>query len=172
GKGTGLGLATVYGIVTQVGGEVAVDSAPRKGSRFVISFPAAGAPSPEERQRRPSSIGLTVVRQTAPRRVLLVEDEETGRVLAHGMLAESGYRVVTAHDGEDALRRVADEKEPFDLLVSDLVMPGMSGQVLATKLRAVSPATRILFISGYTEDTVARKTIAESGVAFLQKPFT
>jgi CheY-like chemotaxis protein len=172
GKGTGLGLATVYGIVTQVGGEVAVDSALGKGSRFVISFPEAGPPPSDERQRRPSAAGLSAVPAAGARRILLVEDEETVRVLARRMLEESGYRVSTARDGEDALRRVQAEREPFDLLVSDLVMPGMSGQALAAKLRVSSPLTRVLFISGYTEDTVARKTIAESGVAFLQKPFT
>jgi nitrogen-specific signal transduction histidine kinase len=172
GKGTGLGLATVYGIVTQVGGEVAVDSAPGKGSRFVISFPEVGPPPSDERQRRPSAAGVPAVPPAGARRILLVEDEETVRVLARRMLEESGYRVATAKDGEDALRLVEAQRDPFDLLVSDLVMPGMSGQALAAKLRVASPTTRVLFISGYTEDTVARKTIAESGVAFLQKPFT
>jgi CheY-like chemotaxis protein len=172
GKGTGLGLATLYGVVTQAGGEVEVETAPGKGSRFTILLPEAETPAPEERPRRPSSGLLVTVPDAPARRVLLVEDEDTVRELARRMLEETGFAVTAAKDGDEALRRVAEQPKPFDILVTDLVMPGMSGQALAARLRAQSPTTRVLFISGYTEDTVVRKTIAESGVAFLQKPFT
>jgi len=172
GKGTGLGLAMVYGVATQAGGDVKVTTSPGRGSRFSVYLPEVEAPSPEERRRRPSTSSLAAVAAVPSRRILLVEDEETVRVLAQRMLEESGYRVTEAKDAEEALRRVAAEAEPFDLLISDLVMPGMSGQALASRIRSESPTTKVLFISGYTEDTAVRKTIADSGVAFLQKPFT
>jgi two-component system, cell cycle sensor histidine kinase and response regulator CckA len=172
GKGTGLGLATVYGIVTQAGGQVKVASEPGKGSRFTIALAEVAPPSLEERSARGSGPGRAVVGSGPARRVLLVEDEETVRALARRMLEERGYRVTEARDGNEALSRAAAEREPFDLLISDLVMPGMSGQVLASRLVRERPGIGVLFISGYTEDSVVRKAIAESGVAFLQKPFT
>ena len=180
GKGTGLGLATVYGIVTQAGGVVRVTSIPREGSTFALYLPRVatgflrqatpahgvyvGAPA---RVSNPASDG-----SDAPATVLLVEDEATVRTIAREVLVRNGYRVLVAEAGMQALAVARTHRGPIDLLFTDVVMPGMSGRELAEALAQERPETRVLFTSGYTEDEVLHRGVSADTVAFLAKPFT
>jgi CheY-like chemotaxis protein len=166
GKGTGLGLATTYGIVTQSGGAIRVDSAPGRGTVFTIEFPliadplqAAALPSPE---CAPAAREGTI---------LLVEDEALVRELVREILAGDGYHVLEASGGEEAVQRYGQQIGRIDLLVTDVVMPGMSGRVLAERVRLLRPDLKVLFMSGYTDDAVLRDEARGATVAFLQKPF-
>jgi PAS domain S-box-containing protein len=166
GRGTGLGLATVYGIVKQGGGHVEVETAPGAGASFRLYFPAAAGE------------GATAVAPVAggpgPRgseTVLLVEDEESVRVFASKALEKQGYRVLQARHGRDALLRLAEHEGPVHLVITDIVMPEMGGGELARRLAGERPELPVLFMSGYTDDEVAQRGLgAEQG--FLQKPFT
>lgn len=166
GKGTGLGLAVVHGIVKQSGGHADVYSETGLGTTFKIYLPAADA--------LPAAAGEQ--RVDTPRRgsetVLLVEDEEMVRELAVAALQAHGYVVVTANDGQDALRVLGEHQGFLDLLVTDVVMPNMGGRALADVLRPRYPHMKILFVSGYTDNTVVRHGILQAEVAFLQKPYT
>ena len=168
GEGTGLGLATVYGIVRQNHGFASVYSEPGRGTTFRICLPRCDAPVP------PAS--GTFDEPPPPRRgsetVLLVEDERSVRVTTTRFLEMAGYTVLTATTPADAIALMAERTAPVDLLVSDLVMPGMSGRDLAARLAAERPEMKCLFISGYTEKVVSRHGILEPGVEFLAKPFT
>ncbi|VTT97888.1 pas pac sensor hybrid histidine kinase : PAS/PAC sensor hybrid histidine kinase OS=Geobacter sp. (strain M21) GN=GM21_3966 PE=4 SV=1: PAS_8: PAS_4: HisKA: HATPase_c: Response_reg [Gemmataceae bacterium] len=167
GKGTGLGLATVYGIVEQAGGTVEVDSTPRVGTTFRIQFPcceAAAAP-----QAHASHSSLPAVKTGTGRSVLLVEDEEGIRRLARSTLLGQGYNVIDAERGEVALELLARVRG-IDLLITDLVMPGMDGRELATRVRALRPEVGVVFISGYAPDN--RKFADLPGALLLPKPFT
>jgi CheY-like chemotaxis protein len=166
--GTGLGLATVYGIVTQSGGHIEVYSEPGLGSTFKIYVPrtrdaATGAalecPSPH-----PAAQGTETV--------LLVEDEEGVRTLARKALEKYGYTVIEAPRPDAALRVVAQARGPVHILVTDVVLPNMSGRQLAERLQPERPDMRVLYISGYTDDAVVRHGIIEATMPFLQKPFT
>jgi signal transduction histidine kinase len=163
GQGTGLGLATVYGIVKQSGGDVWVYSELGCGTVFKVYLPAvaaeaAAAPGDDGPRRRPRAEGT----------VLLVEDDSQVRSLVHAVLTGEGYAVESAGDARTAL--AALDHHAFDLLVTDVVMPGDSGRELADEVRARSPRTKILFISGYGSDVLARRGV-EEGVRFLPKPF-
>ncbi|MBN9517492.1 response regulator [bacterium] len=163
GKGTGLGLATVYGIVQQSGGLVDVYSEIGIGTVFKIYLPVVAGPAVG------SDVGKPVVRGGAET-VLLVEDQAEVRKFALLALRSFGYTVTAAADGPEALR-LAGEPRP-DILVTDVVMPRMSGRELAATLRSRYPGLRVLFMSGYTDDAVIRHGVLGADVAFLQKPFT
>jgi len=164
-KGTGLGLATVYGIVKQSGGAIEVESAPGRGSAFHIYFPQVSgtgtAAGPED---RPSEGG----RET----ILFVEDEESLLKLGRRVLAGYGYCVLTASDGPGALEVLRGHGRPVDLLITDLVLPGMDGGELARRVAGQCPGLRVLYMSGYTGDVMDRHGIAEGMKSFMQKPFS
>jgi len=169
GQGTGLGLSTVYGIVKQSGGYVWVYSEVERGTTFKIYLPAvANAPNAAEGER---DNGLTPA-AGGPERILLVEDEPNVRRIARRILERNGYTVLEASNGAEALRVLERRQEPIALVLTDLVMPEMGGRELASKLRIVSPTSRVLFMSGYTEDAVLRQSVMEPGAVFLDKPFT
>jgi PAS domain S-box-containing protein len=166
GKGTGLGLATVYGVVKQSGGYIWVYSEVGCGTTFKIYLPqvAEEVDAPIVGQhKRGSSAGTETV--------LFVEDEQSVRELVRDYLRGVGYRVIEAGDGIEALKAVATNKGPIHILITDVVMPRLSGRDLATKLSSAWPDLKVLFISGYTDDTIVRHGVLEGGVAFLQKPF-
>jgi CheY-like chemotaxis protein len=167
GKGTGLGLSTVHGIVRQSGGHVEVYSEPGHGTTFKIYF--ASLAEDATTQCVPS-VALEVPRGTET--ILLAEDEEAIRQLARVALQSCGYHVLEAANGEQALKVIAASAEPVDLLITDVIMPRMSGRELAVQLRILRPGTRVLYVSGYTDEAIVRHGIVDEGVAFLNKPFT
>jgi PAS domain S-box-containing protein len=167
GMGTGLGLATSYGIVKQAGGHIRAYSEVGKGTTFVIYLPRAEteAETPVPQVTMPELLGGTET-------ILIAEDETVLRDLISLVLRELGYRIQTAADGEEALRVIKQSGEQgVDLLITDLVMPHMGGMELATRAQAVYPNTKILFMSGYTEDFIIRQGELDPGIVFLQKPF-
>jgi two-component system, cell cycle sensor histidine kinase and response regulator CckA len=165
--GTGLGLATVHGIVEQSGGTIDVDSAPGLGSSFRILFPAVEAPLSD---REPAEHGTAPARGSET--ILLVEDEAVVRQLVAEILESNGYDVLQAADGPSALELLRRHTGPVDLLVTDVVMPGMSGPEVANAVSAMLPGTRVLYISGYTDSAIGHHGVLEPGIAFLQKPFS
>jgi two-component system cell cycle sensor histidine kinase/response regulator CckA len=165
GRGTGLGLATVYGIVKQSGGTITLESTPAMGSTFSVYLPVtSGTPEPAVVTVRRSSSG----RET----VLLAEDEDSVRRLARRVLESQGYTVLEAINGTDALRLATDYAGVIDLLLSDVVMPETGGRLLAERLSAMRPEVEVLFMSGYTDDEILRRGLLERGQRLLQKPFT
>ena len=167
GQGTGLGLAMVYGIVIQSGGHVFVASAPGAGSTFTIYLPGA------RRRRRPAAAptALPAVRGGVET-VLLVEDEDLVRQLTREILRRNGYRVLEACDGVAALALLQEHAGPIDLLLTDVVMPRMSGHELVEQARPLRPGMRILYVSGYSEEAIARQGQLTEGIELLAKPFT
>ncbi|HYQ04807.1 MAG TPA: PAS domain S-box protein [Polyangiaceae bacterium] len=165
GKGTGLGLSTVFGIAQQSGGSVWVYSEPGKGTTFKVYFPVVDA---ELEAGMPVLTPATRGTET----ILLVEDQEQVRAVAHAILKRSGYRVIVARHAAEALLLCDAHVEPIHLLLTDVVMPNMSGAELAKRAVLVRPAMKVLYMSGYTDDSVVRHGILESEMAFLQKPFT
>jgi PAS domain S-box-containing protein len=166
GKGTGLGLATVYGIVQQSGGTIRVRSAIGEGSSFEIRLPRVWASLDSER-----SIRANEARSPGTESVLIAEDDEVVRRLLVRILRGEGYRVVDAANAAEAIRLSAAETAPIDLLLTDIVMPGISGPELARRLREHRPSLQVLFVSGYVEDDETRDDALQSGDALLQKPF-
>ncbi len=167
GKGTGLGLATVYGVVKQSGGSIAVYSEVGRGTTFKMYLPRL---APEAEAPRAGTGASPAPRGSET--VLLVEDEGGVRALARHALEASGYTVREASNGAEALRLSEQHGEPIRLLVTDVVMPGMGGRELHARLAARHPGLKVLFMSGYTDDAVFRHGILEANVPFLQKPFT
>ena len=168
GKGTGLGLSTVYGIVKQAGGDISVYSEPGHGTTFKIYFPRLVASSDETE----GPVGVRDRDSQGHETVLLVEDDEHLRGLTLRILQSRGYQIITATDGRDALRRAKEHEGAIHLMLSDVVMPGMSGRVLSEQLCALRPMLKVLFMSGYTDDDVMRRGILDRRTAFLEKPFT
>ena len=167
GKGTGLGLSTVYGIVEQSGGHIAVESAPGRGATFTIFLPrhvgaAANDGAREDRRGLPSGTET----------LLLVEDEAAVRGSVRRLLERQGYTVVEARHGADALRIVESGEWPIDLVLTDLVMPEMGGRELVERLRARQPALKVLYMSGYTERAVTVDGVMPPDTGFVEKPFT
>lgn len=167
GRGTGLGLSTVYGITKQSAGYIKVLSSPGKGTTFQIFFPALG----EAVETRPS-IHQTHQASRGNETVLVVEDEPTIADVIATALTRRGYQVLLAHNGEDALEFASTHKGTVDLMLIDVVMPKPSGREIADKICALRPGIRVLWMSGYTDDTIVRHGILEPDVHFLQKPFT
>jgi PAS domain S-box-containing protein len=170
GQGTGLGLSAVYGIVTQLTGFISVESQLGHGSIFKVSFPATeeaaaeSAPYPAQRSRMPA-----VVRRAT---IILVEDEETVRRFARLVLERHGFRIVEAATGREALSLAAAFDGPIDLLLTDVVMPGIGGPELATQLKTARPGLPVLYMSGYAEGIVGEAGVLDSSVSLLAKPFT
>jgi len=167
--GTGLGLATVYGIVKQSGGNIWVYSEPGKGTTFKIYLPQLeGA----EVKAQPRKAALDAHAVAGSETILLVEDEEAVRALTRRVLEAKGYTLLVAKSGAEALELARSHASPIQLLLSDLVMPGMGGPELAAQLAALRPDIRILFMSGYTDDAAIRNGLIHQTASFLQKPFT
>jgi CheY-like chemotaxis protein len=168
GKGTGLGLATVFEVVRQSGGTIWVESAPDKGTTFKIYFPTVNrvvlksAPPP----------ALDVRTLHGSETILLVEDEDGVRKLARTILRKYGYNVLEAQSGGDAFLLCEQHAATIHLLLTDMVMPRMSGRQLAERLAPLRPGMKVLYMSGYTDDAFVRQGIADSTIAFIQKPIT
>jgi PAS domain S-box-containing protein len=166
GRGTGLGLAMVFGAVSQNGGRIEVSSEPGRGATFRIYLP----------QVREAGVHAGAEPSAVPWRgtetILLVEDDEAVRSLAEMILTRHGYRVHALRDGSSAMHAVAAMTEPLHLLITNVVMPGMNGPVIAQRLRELRPTLKVLFTSGYTEDVVAQHGVLAEGVEFLPKPYS
>ena len=161
-----MGLSIVYGIVKQSGGYIWVYSESGHGTTFKLYFPAITAPL-----ENPVEHSMPTARSTG-QTILIVEDEAMIRGNVRECLQQLGYRVLEAENGEAALRVCDDSNGKIDLVLTDLVMPGMGGYELAGQLAKRHPAVQMLFMSGYTEDSAARREILSQGSAFLQKPFS
>ncbi len=171
GHGTGLGLATVYGIIKQTGGFLDVSSKVGEGTVFYIYLPRASEADAQEQEKEVSVDEDATKDLTGTERILLVEDEDAVRTFSQRALANKGYEVLTADSGESALALMAkQEKKAIDLLITDVVMPVMDGPTLAQRMRQDSPDLKIIFISGYTEDKL--KDYMSPNTFFLPKPFT
>jgi PAS domain S-box-containing protein len=166
-KGTGLGLSTVYGIVKQSKGNIWVYSELGQGTTFKIYLPRIDRGVEEGQGKELKSDA-----RSGSETVLVVEDEESVRTLAQVILQRVGYKVLPAKDGREALEIFESQGDPIDLLLTDVIMPGMNGRELAERLTRVQPGIKVLYMSGYTDNSVVHRGILDKGVAFLQKPFT
>jgi DNA-binding LacI/PurR family transcriptional regulator/signal transduction histidine kinase/ActR/RegA family two-component response regulator len=168
GKGTGLGLATVFGIVQQSGGHITVDSAPAQGTTFTMYLPQSEQGFEEIelewRPARPSGIGSETI--------LLVEDDAGVRATTRRFLEEYGYTVLEAPEGLDALHLCQQHNGPIHLVITDVVMPGMSGRALVERLASMRPEMPALYVSGYTDSAIIRHGVSQATITLLQKPFT
>ena len=167
GRGTGLGLSTVYGIVKQSGGFIWAYSEPGQGTTFKVYLPkAAGDEGPEKKETTP------VDDLTGSETVLIVEDDGSLLNLARKILQLRGYTVLAAENGEEALKVSEGHKGPIHLLLTDVVMPGIGGRELAELLQPMRPEIKVIYMSGYTDDAIVHHGILTPGVNFLEKPFT
>jgi CheY-like chemotaxis protein len=167
GKGTGLGLSTVYGIVRQSGGNIWVYSEPGRGTTFKIYLPCVDSPAAEFKVSTAETQA-----QMGSETVLLVEDEEMVREMTKEILQESGYRVIEAKHGREALLVAGQHHGPIHLMLSDVVMPQMSGRELAEQLAPIRREMKVLYMSGYTDDAIVHHGVLDEGMAFIEKPFT
>ena len=166
GKGTGLGLSTVYGIVSQSGGEIRVESQPGCGTSVKVFLPRVDEPVEVA-----GDISTLDQQMPAAETILLVEDEDTVRRLVREVLTMNGYRVLEAADGKDALQKCSLHGGPIHLMVTDVVMPQMGGRELAERMAEIRPATKVLYVSGHTEDAIVHHGVSDQEMNFLQKPF-
>jgi CheY-like chemotaxis protein len=167
GRGTGLGLSTVYGIIKQSGGNIWVESQPNRGSTFKICLPRADGS--ESGGPKPSALVSSDERKE---HILVVEDEERLRRLMGRFLGRLGYRVTAAANGHEALALVEEKGLSPDLIISDVVMPKMSGKQMVDRLRQNRPDLKVLYMSGYTDDAIAKHGVLEPGTPLIEKPFT
>ena len=167
GKGTGLGLATVYGVIKQSGGYIWVESEPGRGAAFKIFLPRAEGQAVEQ----PESLAPRA-RTHVPRTILIAEDEASLRKLTSNTLKKLGYTVLEAPDAAEAIRLAGLLASKIDLLLTDVVMPGMSGRELALRLATTRPETKVLYMTGYTDGAIAEHGVLEAGISILRKPFT
>jgi two-component system, cell cycle sensor histidine kinase and response regulator CckA len=168
GKGTGLGLPTVYGVVQQSGGFVLVDTRLGAGSTFRVCLPNVNEPA-EDPEGGSNRFETTTGTET----VLVVEDEESVRQLVAAILERLGYAVLTARDGAEALETWRGQADRIDLVITDVVMPRLDGPAFVHAIRLTHPGTRVIYLSGYTEDAVTRHRMAVGDeTPLLQKPFT
>ncbi|MGC2474660.1 MAG: PAS domain S-box protein [Candidatus Sulfotelmatobacter sp.] len=166
GKGTGLGLSTVYGIVKQTGGYVMVQSEVGRGTTFQIYLPRTEAAAEQH------AISVPDTASGGSETILLVEDEESVRQLVRDTLVSKGYQVIEGENGESGIAAAVRHKGKIDLVITDVVMPGMGGREMVKQLAQSRPDAKVLYLSGYTEDAIVSDGSIESGTAFLQKPFT
>jgi two-component system, cell cycle sensor histidine kinase and response regulator CckA len=168
GKGTGLGLSTVYGIIQQSGGSLWVDSEPGRGATFRIYLPRERAATTVTGVTPRAARGRTTGTET----ILVVEDEEALRNVARRTLAAAGYTVLTAASGVEALVTCALHVGDIQLVLTDVVMPGMDGATLGLELAKTRPTLKVLYMSGYTDDAIVHHGVLDAGTSFLGKPFT
>jgi two-component system cell cycle sensor histidine kinase/response regulator CckA len=173
GRGTGLGLSTAYGIIKQSGGDIAVESSLGHGTTFTITLPVVARSAPVATTKRTSGGGdESDGKLSGITRVLLVEDDEGVRQFAREVLTRAGATVVEAHHGAHGLEVAERERHAFDLVVSDVVMPELSGPQMVERLREKNPTLRVLFITGYADDAVARENLRAGHESLLEKPFS
>jgi CheY-like chemotaxis protein len=170
GVGTGLGLATVYGIVKQSGGHIWVDSEVGRGSSFTIHLPVSASAEDEPKPVQPKPPAAPSRRPDA--RILVVEDDGAVRSAVCRVLERRGYTVMESHNGEQALARLTDASQTVDLVISDIVMPEMSGLELRDRLRMMRPSVPVLLMSGYSQEAITRLGNRESLGPLIEKPFT
>ena len=164
--GTGLGLSTVYGIIKQHGGNVWIYSEPGMGTTIKVYLPVSGEAHVEEETSE-----KTAADPKGFETILLVEDDKLVRDLAHSILKRQGYTVLVAEDGPEALTVLEAHDDPVDLLLTDVVMPEMNGRDLFDKVAEKHPDTKVLYMSGYTDNVIAHRGVLDEGTAFIQKPF-
>jgi len=167
GKGTGLGLATVYGIVNQVGGYIRVESEPGRGAAFRIYLPWTEASAPAG-----PAPGTPAVVPRGSETVMVVEDQEGVRRLAAAVLTGYGYHVLPAASGPEALQLAADYGGTIHLLLTDVVLPQMNGRALADAMQKQRPGMKVLYMSGYSEEVIAHRGVLDPGVDYVPKPFS
>jgi two-component system cell cycle sensor histidine kinase/response regulator CckA len=167
GLGTGLGLSTVFGIVTQSGGQISVESDPGHGAEFTVFLPRTSG-SPKVKPDRPAQGGLAEKSGL----ILVVEDQEEVRALSCAVLRTAGYEVLEASDGLEAILLTRNLYRPVQLLLTDVIMPGMNGRELAAGITIAYPEIKVIFMSGYADQIMSDNGILDGSVEFLQKPFT
>jgi len=165
-QGTGLGLATVYGIVAQSGGHLVLDTEPGSGSTFSVYLPLSAE------QLSVAEIVAAPVRAEGTERILLVDDDPAVLTIVSSMLAKRGYEIIGATDGAEAIGLFETRDRPIELVISDLIMHGLDGRETTDRIRAIDPTTKVLYMSGYTDDATIRSGALTAGTGFIQKPFS